>query len=150
MFDLDDLYQQVILDLNKNPRNYGKLDASSHDAEGHNPLCGDRCRVFVKVEDDRVQKISFDGEGCAISRSAASVMTEAVKGLTLAEIEKLFKEYQDMVMGNEGDGDSSEVLGKLSVFAGVREFPIRVKCAVLAWHTLKAALSSEDEAITTE
>ncbi len=150
MFDLDDLYQQVILDHNKNPRNYGVLDGSSHDAEGHNPLCGDRCRVFLKVNSGRVEEITFEGEGCAISRSAASVMTEAVKGHTPEEIEALFKDYQDMVMGRDEGADSSDALGKLSVFAGVREFPIRIKCAVLAWHTLQAALANEGEPVTTE
>ena len=150
MFELDDLYQQVILDHNRNPRNYGILEPRDGDAEGHNPLCGDRYRVYLKMDGDRVADVSFEGEGCAISRSAASVMTEAIKGRTVEEIEELFRSFQDLVTGKSEGQDLQDGQEKLAVFAGVREFPIRIKCAVLAWHTLKAALGTKGATVTTE
>ena len=150
MFDLNELYQQVILDHNKNPRNFGPLPDADRDAEGHNPLCGDHYHVYVKLDGDRVAEVRFSGEGCAISKAAASVMTEAVKGRTTEEIQEFFDSYQALVMGRAGADVSMEKLGKVAVFSGVSEFPMRVKCAILPWHTLKAALENTEEPVTTE
>jgi len=148
MSDLRELYQQVILDHNKSPRNFRALDACEHEADGFNPLCGDKVHIYVKLDGDRITDVSFQGEGCAISTAAASMMTEAIKGKTVSEANALFDAYQRMVMGEES-GDTSTI-GKLAVFEGVREFPMRVKCATLAWHTFRAALKGGDEAATTE
>ena len=145
MSDLSDLYQEVILDHNKRPRNYRAIEAPSHQAEGYNPLCGDRLKLFVTVDGDRITDLAFQGSGCAISKASASLMTDALKGLTVAEAEQLFERFHRMV--TTPHDAPVEDLGKLSVFAGVREFPVRVKCASLAWHTLKAALARE--AVTT-
>jgi len=146
---LDDLYQEVILDHNKRPRNYGPL-ADAIEAHGHNPLCGDRLTLYVKVADDRVADIHFEGSGCAISKASASLMTEAVKGLSLADAEALFKRFQDMITRPmEQDLDEAAV-GKLAVLGGVRQFPVRIKCASLAWHTLRAALRKEPVVAKTE
>ena len=144
--DLRDLYQEVILDHNRHPRNFGALPEANRTAEGSNPLCGDRVTVYLRVEDDRVQEVSFEGSGCAISTASASLMTEALRGRTVAEAHELFHGFHDMVM----QGTDADALGKLAVFAGVREFPIRVKCATLAWHTLEAALNRRDQPISTE
>ena len=144
---LRDLYQEVILDHNRRPRNFRALADANRTAVGHNPLCGDRIQVFLHVADDRVQGISFQGSGCAISTASASLMTEALKGKTVAEAHALFARFHDLVTG--GTGDSGE-LGKLAVLAGVREFPIRVKCATLAWHTMEAALEQKDQPVSTE
>ena len=148
MSDLRELYQQVILDHNKSPRNFRALDACEHEADGFNPLCGDKVHIYVKLDGDRITDVSFQGEGCAISTAAASMMTEAIKGRTVSEANAVFEAYQRMVMGEEA-GDTSAI-GKLAVFEGVREFPMRVKCATLAWHTFRAALKGGDEAATTE
>lgn len=145
MSDLSDLYQEVILDHNKRPRNFRTIEAPSHQAEGYNPLCGDRLKLFVTVDGDRITDLSFQGSGCAISKASASLMTDALKGLTVAEAEQLFERFHRMV--TTPPDAPVEDLGKLAVFAGVREFPVRVKCASLAWHTLKAALARE--AVTT-
>jgi nitrogen fixation NifU-like protein len=145
MSDLSDLYQEVILDHNKRPRNFRAIEAPSHQAEGYNPLCGDRLKLFVTVDGDRITDLAFQGSGCAISKASASLMTDALKGLTVAEAEQLFERFHRMV--TTPPDAPVEDLGKLSVFAGVREFPVRVKCASLAWHTLKAALARE--AVTT-
>ncbi len=145
MSELSDLYQEVILDHNKRPRNFRAIEAPSHHAEGYNPLCGDRLTLFLTVDGDRITDLSFQGSGCAISKASASLMTDALKGLTLAEAEQLFQRFHRMV--TTPPDTPVEDLGKLSVFAGVREFPVRVKCASLAWHTLKAALARE--AVTT-
>jgi nitrogen fixation NifU-like protein len=150
MSDLTDLYQEIILDHNRQPRNFGALPECNHEAEGYNPLCGDRLNVYLTVVDDVIQDIHFDGSGCAISKASASLMTEAVKGKTLAEVEALFGGFHDLLTGDPSvRGEAPAELGKLAVFEGVREFPVRVKCATLAWHTLQAALSG-DTKISTE
>ena len=142
MSDLQELYQQVVIDHYKHPRNYRKVEGANRTVEGYNPLCGDHLWIHMKVEDGVVKDVGFEGSGCAISKASASLMTESVKGKKQEEIEVLFKQFQDMVTGKaEPDPDK---LGKLAIFGGVRDFPTRVKCAILGWHTLKAALSAED------
>jgi nitrogen fixation protein NifU and related proteins len=149
MSELSELYQQVILDHNKKPRNFRKLESANHSAEGFNPLCGDQLTVYLNLEDDSVQEISFEGSGCAISKAAASMMTQAVKGKSKQQVEQLFNEFHGMVTGDEDidedkdDEKATEGLGNLRVFAGVRQFPVRVKCATLAWHTMHAALNNQ-------
>lgn len=145
MSDLRDLYQSVILDHNKHPRNFGALEAPTAEADGHNPLCGDQLHLGLRVEDGRITDVCFQGEGCAISTASASVMTETIKGRTVDEVRALFTSFHDLVTGKGPGGD----VGKLAVFAGVAEFPVRVKCATLCWHTLMAALDG-DGAATTE
>jgi len=149
MSDLRELYQEVILDHNKQPRNFRKLENANREAEGHNPLCGDEVTVYLDVEDGVIKDISFQGKGCAISKASASMMTAALKGKTVAEAEAIFGQFHAMVMGEDEDVDA-ENLGKLAVFSGVREFPARVKCASLAWHTLHAALEQQDTPVSTE
>src|SRR5918993_305551 len=146
MSDLSDLYQEVILDHNRRPRNFHRLDEASHHAEGYNPLCGDRVTVFVKVDDDRISDVAFQGSGCAISKASASLMTDRLKGCTVREARDLFERFHTMV--TTPPDREVEDLGKLSALAGVREFPVRVKCASLAWHTLKAALDKQEKAST--
>jgi len=148
MSDLRELYQQVILDHNKSPRNFRVIEACEHEADGFNPLCGDKVHIYVELDGDRIADVTFQGEGCAISTAAASMMTEAIKGKTLDEARAIFESYQKML--TEDDAGDSAALGKLAVFEGVREFPMRVKCATLAWHTFKAALRGGGEAATTE
>jgi nitrogen fixation NifU-like protein len=148
--ELRELYQQVILDHNKSPRNFRKLENANYEAEGYNPLCGDRIDVFIKLENDIVKDISFQGSGCAISKASASLMTSMLKGKSKAEAEELFNKFHDLITGKLGDNPSIDDLGKLAVFAGVKEFPARVKCASLAWHTLQSALSKEEKVISTE
>jgi nitrogen fixation NifU-like protein len=147
MSSINDLYQEVILDHNRKPRNFHELANADCRAEGFNPLCGDQITVYVELENDRVSKVSFLGDGCAISRASASIMTDAVKGKTLEEVEALFQKVHKMLTGEKID---TEKMGKLAVFSGVCEFPMRVKCATLAWHTLKAALNGEHDATSTE
>lgn len=150
MAELRDLYQEVILDHARAPRNYHALDAPDRKADGYNPLCGDRCSIFLDMQGDTIQDIGFQGSGCAISRASASMMTQSVKGKTATEAEELFDRFHRMVTNhNNGNRDYPE-MGKLAVFAGVSEFPARVKCATLAWHTLKAALHRDQEPATTE
>ena len=146
MEDLNDLYQEVILDHNRKPRNFGKLPAANREASGENPLCGDRVKVYLTVDRDRIEDIAFEGAGCAISTASASLMTEALKGKSVEEARELFRGFREMVT----QGGPEEGLGKLAVFSGVREFPMRVKCATLAWHTLEAAFEGQDGAVTTE
>jgi nitrogen fixation protein NifU and related proteins len=148
MSDLGDLYQEVILDHNKKPRNFGKLEDANRSAHGFNPLCGDAIELTVKVEDGTIADIAFQGSGCAISKASASLMTSAVKGKTTAEAGSLFESFHRLVTSDEAADPAS--LGKLAVFSGVREFPARVKCASLAWHTLRAALDGKQDEITTE
>lgn len=151
MSELTDLYQEVILDHNKHPRNFGQLEAADHCAAGNNPLCGDRLTIYLKMDGDRVAEVRFDGQGCAISTASASILTEVVRGKTLEEVEVLFDSFHELLTGDPSVvAQVGPELGKLAVFAGVREFPVRVKCATLAWHTLKAALSDEGEPVTTE
>lgn len=148
MSELNELYQAVILDHNQRPRNFGKLPGASHHAEGYNPLCGDQLTVYALVDENGVvQDVRFEGSGCAISKASASLMTAAVKGKPQKEIDDLFEAFHKVVTGA---GEDQGNLGKLAVFAGVREFPMRVKCATLGWHTLRGALSGEQEAVTTE
>jgi nitrogen fixation protein NifU and related proteins len=149
MSDLRDLYQEVILDHSKRPRNFRKLEDANRTAVGHNPLCGDKLAVYLDIENGVVRDASFQGAGCAISTASASMMTEAIKGKPVEEAEKLFARFQEMLT-TPVDQSLDESLGKLDVFNGVREFPARVKCATLSWHTVHAALSCEDEAVSTE
>ena len=150
MSDLMDLYQETILDHNRQPRNFGSLPACDHEAAGHNPLCGDKLNVYLTISGDTIVDIRFDGSGCAISKASASLMTEAVKGKSLAEVESLYGGFHELLTGDPSvRGEASVELGKLAVFEGVREFPVRVKCATLAWHTLQAALSG-DKKVSTE
>ncbi len=148
MSELSDLYQEVILDHNKNPRNYREIENADRAADGHNPLCGDQLTVFIDMEDDRVKDVSFVGSGCAISKASASMMTQTVKGKTREEAEVLFDEFHRMVLGEMDEEAEENHLGRLKIFAGVREFPARVKCASLSWHTMNAALHGEDEVST--
>jgi nitrogen fixation NifU-like protein len=141
--DSKQLYQEVILDHNKKPRNWGKLADASHKAEGLNPLCGDHIWLSLKLDDKRVANIAFEGEGCAICKASSSMMTTNVKGKTVAEAEQLVGEFRDMATGKLDIGNVPNHLGRLTVFAGVRDLPSRVKCAILPWHTLQAALHSE-------
>ena len=153
MNELDDLYQEVILDHQRNPRNYAKLPTANHQAEGANPLCGDHVTVYLDVADGVIRNISFEGEGCAIAKASASMMTSAVKGKTVAEAAEIFKRFHQMVMHGKDPCYDLETLGKLAAFSGVSAFPMRVKCASLAWHTLTAALETKGKvvgAITTE
>ena len=143
MSELSELYQQVILDHNKKPRNFRKLESANHSAEGFNPLCGDQLTVYLSLEDDAVKDISFEGSGCAISKAAASMMTQAVKGKSKQEAEQLFTEFHGMVTGELDEENTSNGLGNLKIFSGVREFPVRVKCASLPWHTMHAAMNNE-------
>ena len=148
MSELSELYQQVILDHNKKPRNFHKLEAANHSAEGYNPLCGDQLTVYLDLEDDTVKDVGFEGSGCAISKAAASMMTQAVKGKSKEEAEHLFREFHSMVTGELNEETEANSLGNLKIFAGVREFPVRVKCATLPWHTLHAALNKEAQVST--
>ena len=148
--ELKELYQQVILDHNKSPRNFREMENATAKAEGYNPLCGDHIDVYVLVEDGIVKDVSFNGQGCAISKASASVMTSMLKGKSKEEAEKLFNKFHDLVTGKLNDDSKIEDLGKLAVFAGVQEFPIRVKCASLAWHTLMSALEDKEKKVTTE
>lgn len=148
MSELSELYQQVILDHNKKPRNFRKLENANHSAEGFNPLCGDHLTVYLDVEDDAVKEIAFEGSGCAISKAAASMMTQAVKGKSREQAEELFSEFHSMVTGEFDEENEENKLGNLKVFAGVREFPVRVKCATLPWHTLHAALNNKQQVST--
>ena len=148
--ELKELYQQVILDHNKSPRNFRLMENATQHAEGYNPLCGDHIDVYLLIEDGIIKDVSFKGEGCAISKASASLMTSILKGKTKDEAEKLFEKFHDLVTGKLGDSPSIEELGKLAVFEGVQEFPVRVKCASLAWHTMINAIKGEQEKVTTE
>ncbi|MDP3843738.1 MAG: SUF system NifU family Fe-S cluster assembly protein [Oxalobacteraceae bacterium] len=150
MNELRELYQEVIFDHYRKPRNCHVLDCVSHHAEGYNPLCGDQVTVYLKVEDGVIEDLSFKGTGCAISTASASLMTEALKGKKLAEVEHLFNDFHRMVTGSDSESVPHPDLGKLEALAGVHEFPARVKCATLAWHTLQAALKNQSEPVKTE
>ena len=149
MADLRELYQQTILEHNRNPRNFKKLESPNRTAEGNNPLCGDRITLYVRLDGDVIREIGFQGSGCAISQASASLMTAAVQGKNAAEAERMFRQFHDMVAGGPDAPADPGTLGKLAAFAGVREFPARVKCANLSWHTLHAALQSQ-ASVTTE
>lgn len=144
MSELSELYQQVILDHNKKPRNFRKIDNANRRADGHNPLCGDQLTVYLDFEGGVVKDISFEGSGCAISKASASMMTQALKGKTVDETEVLFNEFHQMVTGELDEEAQPNHLGRLTIFAGVRDFPARVKCASLSWHTMHAAIQGTD------
>lgn len=155
MDDLRELYQEVLLDHYRRPRNFGPLEGATCSAEGHNPLCGDHLKVYLELQGERLARVGFEGSGCAISTASASLMTEAVSGLSVAEAERLFDRFHDLLTGDPSHPAAvPPELGKLEVFAGVRQYPVRVKCATLAWHTLKAALQagarSAAQPVTTE
>jgi nitrogen fixation NifU-like protein len=151
MSDLRELYQDLILDHGRSPRNFRADEAANHKAEGFNPLCGDKIALYVRTgADGRIESATFQGKGCAISTASASLMTQALKGQTVAEARALFDRFHDLITGADGNGRNGADLGKLEVFAGVREFPNRVKCASLAWHTLKAALDEAGAPVSTE
>jgi nitrogen fixation NifU-like protein len=150
MSELRELYQQVILDHNKNPRHFGKLAGANRCQEGYNPLCGDHLHVYLQVAGDRVEDIRFEGSGCAISKASASLMSTLVKGRSKEEVLELFDRFHELVTAPADAPVDEGKLGKLVVFSGVREFPMRVKCATLAWHTMKAALNGQDQPISTE
>jgi nitrogen fixation protein NifU and related proteins len=145
--DLNDLYQEVILDHSRSPRNFHELPAADHRAQGRNPLCGDQVTVFVRMKGDVIEDISFQGSGCAIAKASASVMTTALKGKTLEEARRLFDQFHELVKTGQAP---CEPLGKLGVFSGVHKFPARVKCAILSWHAAMAALAGDTQPVTTE
>jgi len=148
MSELSELYQQVILDHNKKPRNFHRLEAANRSAEGYNPLCGDQLNIYLRLVDDQVKGISFEGSGCAIWKASASMMTDAVKGKSKQDAEALFDEFHRMVRGELDEENEPNHLGKLKIFGGVRAFPVRVKCATLSWHTLRAALEGKGNVST--
>jgi len=151
MFSLGDLYQQVIIDHTKAPRNFGKLDPCNHDAEGYNPLCGDQLHVYVQVNGANIiEGIKFEGQGCSISTASASLMTESLKGKSLADFGRLFDAFHEMATADISEHPNEDILGKLAVLAGVKEFPSRIKCATLCWHTLKSAIDDAAEPARTE
>lgn len=151
MSDLLDLYQEVILDHNKRPMNFGRLEDPDRFAEGDNPLCGDQLRLYLKMDGERIEEVRFEGSGCAISTASASLMTEVVRGKSVQEIEALFDDFHELLTGDPSvSAEVGPELGKLAVFSGVREYPVRVKCATLAWHTLRAALKGKSKTATTE
>jgi len=150
MSELGELYQELIVDHSKHPRNFGKLDPADHQATGYNPLCGDKVTVYLKLKDGLVSEARFDGVGCAISTASASLMTERIKGKTLAEAEALFQNFHELVTAGRSEPEAMEQLGKLKVFSGVKDYPVRVKCATLAWHTFRAALRGEEPDISIE
>ncbi len=147
--ELGELYQEVILEHSKAPRNFRRPVSSNHEAEGYNPLCGDRCTVYIEMDGDKINEIGFQGSGCAISRASASMMTQMVKGKTKVEAEKLFAQFHSLVTGKDKVANAEE-LGKMAVFGGVSKFPARVKCATLAWHTLQSALENKHDPVSTE
>ena len=150
MSDLRELYQEVILDHNRRPRNFRRLDCANRSCEGFNPLCGDRLTLFLEMEGDRIKEVTFEGTGCAISRASASLMTDALKGKTLAEVDALFERFHQLVTSDPEAAPDISGLGKLAVFAGVREHPSRIKCATLSWHTLRAAVTNREKIVSTE
>ena len=150
MAELNELYQQVILDHNKKPRNFKVLETATRQQEGYNPLCGDQLTLYLEMDGETIKDVGFQGQGCAISKASASMMTTVVKGKTKAEAESLFDEFHQMVKGELDPEAEENHLGRLKIFAGVREFPARVKCASLSWHTLRAALEGAAESVSTE
>lgn len=150
MSDLRELYQEIIIDHGRHPRNFGALQDANHHKEGFNPLCGDKIILHVLEKNGVVEKIMFEGSGCAISMASSSLMSETLKGKTVKEIEAIFSDFHELVTHTQHNDELKERLGKLAVLGGVSEFPVRVKCATLAWHTLKAALHNDPEQVTTE
>ncbi|GAB4229661.1 MAG: SUF system NifU family Fe-S cluster assembly protein [Acidobacteriota bacterium] len=147
---LTDLYQEVILDHNKSPRNFGRLPDATSKAEGFNPLCGDRVTVYLKMDGDKISEVSFEGSGCAISTASASIMTEVLRGKTLEQAKRIFEKFHDMVTGKGLPDPEDEDFDRLMVFHRLSEFPVRVKCATLVWHTLLAALERRQDPVSTE
>jgi nitrogen fixation NifU-like protein len=150
MSELRELYQEIVLDHSKRPRGFGKLEGATHRAQGYNPLCGDQLELELTLEDGRVRDVRFTGKGCAISTASASLLTEAVRGMSQGEAHRLFQRFRAAVTTPSGEAIDTAALGKLAALTGVREFPMRVKCASLAWHTFAAALSGADEPVSTE
>ncbi len=151
MLDLKDLYQEVIVDHNRSPRNFGKIDNADRVAEGFNPLCGDRLNLYLKIDNDRIADVRFDGSGCAISVASASLMTDALKGKTLEEAESVFNNFHQLITDDKPqDTQQIERLGKLAVLLGVKDYPTRVKCATLCWHALHSAIEDNKTTVTTE
>ena len=150
MSDLEELYQEVILDHSRKPRNFGKLEGADRSLEGYNPLCGDQLTLYLKLQGDVVTDVAFEGSGCSISRASTSMMTQAIKGRTRTQVEVTFGRFHKMVTREPGAAVDAEDLGDLELLAGVAEFPARVKCATLAWHTLRAALKGEGSGVSTE
>ena len=148
MFDIKDLYQEIIVDHNRNPRNFGIIDNADKIIEGFNPLCGDKLKLYLKTEGQNIADISFDGSGCAISVASASLMTDAMKGKSISDAELLFNSFHGLITNENGADEKS--LGKLAVLAGVKDFPARVKCATLCWHTLHSAITGDKETVSTE
>ena len=146
---LHELYQEILLEHNNKPRNFRKLDDANRQADGYNPLCGDQITLYLKVEDDVIADVAFQGQGCAISRASASMLTQSVKGETLAKAEEIFDEFHALITDPDADVDY-DLLGDLEMLSGVSAFPTRIKCAVLAWHTLNAAIEGKDDSVTTE
>lgn len=150
MSELNELYQEIILEHSKAPRNYRRPAGTNHSAEGYNPLCGDHFTVFLDMDGDAIREVGFQGSGCAISKASASMMTQALKGKTRAEAEKIFEKFHGMVTGENGAAANGSELGKLAVFSGVSKYPARVKCATLAWHALQSALDGDQNSVSTE
>lgn len=150
MSELRELYQEIILEHNKTPRNFGKIETANRTQEGYNPLCGDHLHVHLHVNGDQIEDVSFEGSGCAISKASASLMTTAIKGTPVAEALELFEHFHQMVTSEVDEPIDDERLGKMAIFAGVREFPMRVKCATLSWHAMKAAIDDAQDAVSTE
>ena len=148
--ELRDLYQELIIEHSKKPRNFRILEQANHTAEGFNPLCGDRLKIYLEIDGDMIKDVGFQGSGCAISKASASLMTAGVKGRTKTEVESLFQEFHKMLSAMPGTPFNELKLGKLAVFSGVSEFPVRVKCATLAWHTLRAGLEDSGKMVSTE
>lgn len=150
MSELEELYQEVIIDHSRRPQNFGALEGASRKAEGHNPLCGDQITVYLDLDQDVIRNIRFEGSGCALSKASASMMTASVKSKTKAEAERLFEQFHGMITGDQKNGLDPSTLGKLAAFSGVREFPLRVKCVSLPWHTLRAGLNGAGQPVSTE
>ena len=150
MFGADDLYQEIIMDHNRSPRNYGSMDNPTVELEGFNPLCGDQIKVFVLLDEDKIVDIVFDGIGCAISKSSASIMTVELKGKTISDAQSIFDAFRLMITGKDLDDDSLDLLDDVEVLGGITKYPARIKCASLAWHTVNSALTGDSDVVTTE
>ena len=150
MYDLDDLYQEVVMDHNRRPRNFRKLDGANRTSDGFNPLCGDQISLYLKVEDDLITDVGFQAAGCAISKASASMMTESIKGKTREEAERIFAGFRQMVTREVGADFSDNLPGDLEILRGIAEYPARIKCATLSWHTLHSALNAQEETASTE
>ena len=147
MFDIHELYQEVIMDHNRRPRNFRVLEGADKMAEGYNPLCGDQITLYLNVRDGTIEDVGFQASGCAISKASASMMTEGIKGRTVEEAERVFEKFRDLVKGEELDDEDLDLLGDLEILSGVSRFPVRIKCATLSWHTLKSALSGNTDGV---